>query len=131
MRGIIFLGTGLLLLGSALAQNNQPSHESYQYDSGKQVTVRGVVQEVRNYQCPVSGTVGTHITVKQDIGSIEVHLAPANFLKQYDIVINKGDQVEIQGAKIQFEGKTALIAKVVAEDNVKFAFRDSRGKPLW
>jgi DNA/RNA endonuclease YhcR with UshA esterase domain len=125
------LGIGLLLLGTALAQNNQPSHENYQYDAARQVIVRGTVQEVRNYQCPVSGTVGAHITLKQDFGSIEVHLAPATFLKQYEIEIKKGDQVEIQGVKIQFEGKPALLARVVADDNVMYQFRDSNGKPLW
>lgn len=133
MRGIIPIafGTGLLFLGTALAQNNQPLHENYQYEVSRQVNVRGIVQEVREYQCPVSDTVGTHITLKQDVGSIEVHLAPASFLKKYEIEIRKGDQVEIQGSKIIFEGKPALLAKVVADDNVTFAFRDSSGKPLW
>jgi DNA/RNA endonuclease YhcR with UshA esterase domain len=132
MRGIIrvILGTGLLLFGTALAQNNQPSAE-YKYDLSKQVTTRGTVQEVRNFQCPVSGTVGTHITLKQDLGTIEVHLGPATFLKNYDIEIKKGDQVEVLGAKITFEGKPALIAKVVSEDKITYAFRDSSGKPLW
>lgn len=133
MRGIIPIafGTGLLFLGTALAQNNRPLHENYQYEVSRQVNVRGIVQEVREYQCPVSGTVGTHITLKQDVGTIEVHLAPASFLKKYEIEIRKGDQVEIQGSKIIFEGKPALLAKVVADDNVTFAFRDSSGKPLW
>jgi DNA/RNA endonuclease YhcR with UshA esterase domain len=132
MRGIIriILGGGLLLLGTALAQTNQPSAE-YKYDLSKQVTTRGTVQEVRNYQCPVSGTVGTHITLKQDAGTIEVHLAPATFLNKYEIEIKKGDQVEVLGARITFEGKPALIARVVSEDKITYAFRDSSGKPLW
>jgi|SRR5579864_794518 len=132
MRGMIrfVLGSGLMLLGTVLAQQNA-AHGNYTYDSAKQVKVTGTVQEVRNYQCPVSGTVGAHITIKQGGETIEVHLAPATFLKQYDIVIKQGDVVEIQGSKILFEGKPSLIAKLVIDDQVTYAFRDASGKPLW
>lgn len=136
MRGIrVILGTGLLLLAGrlpgVLAQDTTvPSHE-YKYDTAKEVNVDGIVEEVRDYRCPVSGTVGSHITVKQGAGSIEVHLAPATFMKKYEILINKGDRVLIQGSKIIFEGKPALLAKTVAVDITTYAFRDSEGKPLW
>lgn len=132
MRGIIryMLASGLLLLGTLAAQQNA-SHENYAYDNAKQVTISGTVQEVRNYQCPVTGTVGTHITMKQGGETMEVHLAPATFLKQYDIVIKQGDTVHIQGSRILFEGKPSLIAKIVVDDEVTYAFRDGSGKPLW
>jgi DNA/RNA endonuclease YhcR with UshA esterase domain len=136
MRGIrVILGAGLLLLAGrlpgVLAQDKvAPSHE-YKYDTAKQLVVEGVVEEVKDYQCPVTGTVGSHITVKQASGVIEVHLAPATFMKKYEIVINKGDRVAVQGAKIVFEGKPALLAKTVAVDTTTYAFRGPEGKPLW
>jgi DNA/RNA endonuclease YhcR with UshA esterase domain len=134
--GIRFaLASGLLLLAAGtsvvVAQDKPAPHESYQYDTAKQQTVTGTVEAVNDYKCPVSGTVGTHITVKTSAGIMEVHLAPAKFVKDYDIVIHKGDQVEIQGAKIIFEGKPSMIAKTVAVDRTTFAFRDNSGKPLW
>jgi DNA/RNA endonuclease YhcR with UshA esterase domain len=64
-------------------------------------------------------------------GTIEIHLAPATFMKQYEMVINKGDNIEIQGSKILFEGKPALLAKTVAIDRTTYTFRDAAGKPLW
>ena len=124
---------GLLLIAGtsvAVAQTAAP-HESYQYDTAQQQTVTGIVEAVTQYRCPVSGTVGTHITVKLTTGTIEVHLAPAKFLKDYEILINKGDEVEIRGAKIIFEGKPSLIAKTVTVDRTTFQFRDNNGKPLW
>jgi DNA/RNA endonuclease YhcR with UshA esterase domain len=141
MKGIRFilgfmLAIGLLLLAgrppvSILAQEpSAPSHE-FKYDAAKQVVVEGFVEEVKEYRCPVSGTVGAHITVKQSFGSIEIHLAPVTFMKKYEIAINKGDRVAIQGSKILFEGKPALIAKTVADDSTTYAFRDSDGRPLW
>lgn len=135
MGGIrLILGTGLLLMscGISLAQDKtSPAKETYPYQAANQFKVEGVVQEVREYQCPVTGTVGTHLILKYSGGIIEAHLAPATFLKKYEIVINKGDQVEIQGARILYEGKPALLARTVAVDRVTFAFRDSSGKPLW
>jgi len=137
MKGILAIfGLCLLILlagGTFLAGQDKTlaSHEMFPYDSGKQVVISGVVQEVKAYKCPVTGTVGAHITVATGASTIEVHLAPVSFLKQYEIVINKGDKVEIQGAKIQFENKPSLLAKLVAIDQTTYAFRDPAGKPLW
>ncbi|HEY6274543.1 MAG TPA: hypothetical protein VIX19_21365 [Terriglobales bacterium] len=64
------------------------------------VTV-GVVKE---YQCPVNGTVGTHITVMLATASSKTIWLLSSSSKEYDIVIIKGDHVEIQGAKITFKG---------------------------
>ncbi len=80
--------------------------------------------ETRDFQCPVSGTVGSHITVKNEDGDIEVHLAPASFMKQYEINIRKDDSVTIVGSRITFEGKTALIAQSVAIGRDTYNFRD-------
>lgn len=130
----VILGAGLLLLAgrlSVLAQDKvAPSHD-YKYDTAKQLVVEGVVEEVKDYQCPISGTVGSHLTVRQAGAIIEVHLAPATFMKKYEIVINKGDKVAIQGSKILFEGKPALLAKTVSIDTTTYAFRSADGKPLW
>jgi DNA/RNA endonuclease YhcR with UshA esterase domain len=113
------------------AQDKTAPQESYRYDIASQTKVTGVVEAVSDYKCPVSGTVGAHITVKTATSTIEVHLAPAKFVKDYDLVIHKGDQVEIQGAKIMFEGRPSLIAKTVVVDRTTFSYRDNNGKPLW
>jgi DNA/RNA endonuclease YhcR with UshA esterase domain len=136
MRGLrVIMGTGLLLLAGrvpgVLAQNKVSPLQEFRYDTAKQLVVEGIVEELKDYQCPVTGTVGAHITLRQAGGVIEVHLAPATFMKKYEIVINKGDKVSIQGAKIVFEGKPALLAKTVAVDTTTYVFRSSDGKPLW
>jgi hypothetical protein len=138
MRAIrVVLGAWLLLLLVAAfplavaADKNPSAHEMYPYDMAQQRIISGTVIDVQEYQCPVSGTVGTHITVKRQGETIEVHLAPAKFLKQYEIVINKGDSVEIQGANVTVDGKPGLLAKVIADGVVTYAFRDAKGKPLW
>jgi hypothetical protein len=125
----------LLLSGAAITlvsqEKSSPTHANYTYAPTSEQTMRGWVVETRDFQCPVTGTVGSHITVKNETGSIEVHLAPASFMKQYEINIRKGDNVTVVGSKIMFEGKGALIAKSVAIGNETYNFRDQSGRPLW
>ena len=132
----ILLGIfALLLSGAALTlvsqEKSSPTHVSYTYAPTSEQTTRGWVVETKDFQCPVTGTVGSHITVKNETGSIEVHLAPASFMKQYEITIRKGDNVTVVGSRITYEGKSALIAKSVAIGNETYIFRDPSGKPLW
>jgi len=129
----LLLATLLLGLGLSLCVEDKftSPHQSYTYDSAQQVTVSGKVQDVKEYQCRVSGTGGAHIVVKAENGTFEVHLAPIRFMKDYEIAFRTGDEVKITGAKIMFEGKPALMAKTVVVGNNTFMFRDPDGKPLW
>lgn len=132
----VLLGVfALLLFGAAMnlisQEKSSPTHASYTYAPGSEQTMRGWVVETKDFQCPVTGTLGSHITVKNELSSIEVHLAPASFMKQYEISIRKGDNVTVVGSKIMFEGKSALIAKSVAIGNDTYNFRDQSGRPLW
>jgi DNA/RNA endonuclease YhcR with UshA esterase domain len=132
----ILLGVLVLLLsGAAITlvsqEKNSPKQVSYTYATTSEQTMHGLVVETRDFECPVTGTVGSHLTVKNETGSIEVHLAPASFMKQYEINIHKGDKVTVVGSKITYEGKSALIAKSVAIGNETYNFRDQSGKPLW
>jgi DNA/RNA endonuclease YhcR with UshA esterase domain len=124
---------GCLAATAQLQAKDKPaaSHEAYTYDETQQVTVSGKIQEVRDYECPITGTVGAHISVKAETGTIEVHLAPVTFLKDYDITLHAGDDVKVVGAKIVFQGKPALLAKTVAVGPATFTFREPSGKPLW
>ncbi len=136
MKGFPVIVATMLLgfLGAACVLQSQDKAKpgNYPYDVSKQVTFTGRIQEARDYQCPVSGTVGAHITVKGVAGdAMEVHLAPASYLKDYDISFRPGDEAKIVGVKIDFEGKPALLARTVTVDNATYTFRDEKGRPLW
>ena len=137
MKGMRFVLGALLLLLLAIAssmmsqEKNTPSQTSYKYDQASQQTLHGWVVAENDFQCPVSGAVGSHITVKTETGSVEVHLAPVKFMKQYEINIRKDDNVTVIGSRIMFDGKPALIAKSVAIGRETYNFRDDKGRPLW
>jgi hypothetical protein len=128
----LLLLMGLVGVSCVVSQEkNPPAQHNYAYDQATQQTLQGYVIETKDYNCPISGAVGSHISVKGEGETIEVHLAPASFVKQYEIMIRKGDRVTIVGSRIIFEGKPALIARSVSVGRDTFNFRDLKGRPLW
>lgn len=118
------------VFGPAFAQKSNGA--APKYNSATEVTVKGTVLEVRDRECPVSGGMGSHIVL--DLGNnhtIEVHLATTKFVKSYELIFNKGDQVEVTGSKVNFEGVDTILAREVKRGDDTFVFRDKEGKPVW
>jgi DNA/RNA endonuclease YhcR with UshA esterase domain len=102
------------------------------YDVATEATFKGVIDDVHDRQCPISGGMGAHFNLKLADGKIvEVHLATTKFVKNYEVVFNKGDAVEVIGSKVEFEGVDAIMAREVKRGNDDFLFRDPQGKPIW
>ena len=101
------------------------------YDLASELTVRGTVQEVQEFHCPVSGDLGTHLIVQTASGPIQVHVAPGRFLRGNGLSFAKGDQVEVVGSQFKYNGADTLIARKISRGNETFAFRKPSGKPVW
>jgi DNA/RNA endonuclease YhcR with UshA esterase domain len=102
------------------------------YDRSAEAVFKGTVEDVQDRQCPVTGGLGTHLTLRQPDGSVmEVHLALSRFVRQYELVFQKGDVVEITGVKVKFEGADTIFARKIKRRADEFLFRDTDGKPLW
>lgn len=102
------------------------------YDISNEVTIKGVVQEVKDFQCPVSGGMGAHLIVKTDKGLVTVHLALSKFLSEYGFNFAKGDEVVITGVKAKVgDDENSILARKIERGNQTFVFRDKEGKPLW
>jgi DNA/RNA endonuclease YhcR with UshA esterase domain len=110
----------------------KPSDAVPKYDVSSEAKFKGVIDEVKDRQCPISGGMGSHFMLKLPDGKIiEVHLATTKFVKNYELVFNKGDEVEVTGTKVEFEGADAILAREVKRGNDDFVFRDPHGKPVW
>jgi len=102
------------------------------YDPATETKFKGVVQEVTDRQCPVSGGMGSHVTLKLADGkTIEVHIATTKFVKSYDVTFNKGDELQVTGVKVNFEGVETIFAREITRGQDTFVFRDKEGKPVW
>jgi len=102
------------------------------YDPATEAVFKGTVQEVKDHECPVSGTVGSHVMLKLDeTKTIEVHLAPVKFVKMYELTFAPGDQLEVTGSKIMLDGVETIYAREVKRGNDTYTFRDKNGNPVW
>ena len=124
---ILVLALALATVAPVLAQ--KPAVPKY--DPKTEATFKGVIDDVHDRQCPISGGLGSHFNLKLADGKIvEVHLATTKFVKSYELVFNKGDEVEVIGSKVEFEGGDAILAREVKRGNDDFVFRDPQGKPI-
>ncbi len=122
----------LLAIAVLPAFANPQNGKGPPYDVTKEVTLKGVVTDVVDRTCPMSGGMGSHLMLKvADGSSIEVHLAPTKFVKSYELVFHKGDQIEVIGSKVNFEDKDTIFARQITRGNDSFIFRDEKGKPVW
>jgi len=130
MKPRFFLAVGILLAMSvawAQAPANAPK-----YDVANEVTIKGVIDEVKDFQCPVSGGMGAHLVVKTDKGLVTVHLALSKFMSEYGLSFAKGDEVVITGVRAKVgDDENAILARKIERGNQTFVFRDKEGKPLW
>jgi DNA/RNA endonuclease YhcR with UshA esterase domain len=129
-------GWGIRLLVLAIlalpATCSQATGNAPKYDKSTEVKVSGVVTDVKDYDCPISGTMGAHITIQPQQGpAIEVHVAATKYIKSYEMVFAKGDKVEVLGSKVEFNGADAIIAREILRGQDTFTFRDGNGKALW
>lgn len=111
------------------------------YDTKTETTLAGTVEEVKTMGGAMgrAGRVGaqgmrmqgTHLVVKTEKETIEVHLGPSAFLKEKNIEIAKGDAVEVVGSRVKFGESDALIAREIRRGETSWTLRDTNGRPLW
>ena len=128
---ILLVALGLAGNSRAAAQETDQKEAVPTYDIAKETSVKGVVEEVKDRNCPVSGTLGAHLMIKADGKVYEVHVAPTKFVKSYEVAFQKGDDIEIKGIKTTFQGVDAILAREIKRGNDDFVFRDPKGKPIW
>ena len=129
---VLILAWMAALTPSFASQAAAPRAGVPKYDPSTEAVFKGTVQEVRDRQCPVSGGIGSHVILKLENGTtIEVHLASKKFVDEYELVFNVGDQLEVTGSKVVFEGVETIFAREVKRGNDVYVFRDKDGKPVW
>jgi len=117
----------LAICVSAIYAEKKPAGPKY--DPATEVSIKGVIEEVKDFECPVSGGMGAHITLKGN--DLIFHLALTKFMKDYDFKFEKGEEVEIVGSKVMMDGKATILVRTVAGGQSNYTFRDSKGNPLW
>ena len=102
------------------------------YNPAAEAVYKGTIEDLRDRQCPVSGGVGSHIILKLAGGrAIEVHLAPAEFTRMVDMNVHQGEEIEVSGWQLEFEGIQTIFAREVKHGHETYVFRAKDGTPAW
>ncbi len=102
------------------------------YDRAAETTASGVVTEIQEFLCPCSGSnPGTHLLLQTAEGTVQVHVADAQYLRTRGVSFIKGDQVQVVGARVRHKGREVLLAREVLRGGQKTVLRDAQGQPLW
>jgi predicted PhzF superfamily epimerase YddE/YHI9 len=118
---IALFSTLVFSFAAAQTHNGGPK-----YDKSQEAKIKGVVDEMR--VLPEGGAV---MVVKTGDNTLLVRLAPDEFLKEMEISFQKGDNVEIIGAKLADAPAPEMLAREVTANNNTVVLRDDAGKPVW
>ena len=121
----------LLALPLASAQmGSGPGARARMYNPATETTVNGTVEEVK-IVAGRHGWHGTHLMLKTEDKTLDVHLGPESFLKEKGFNFAKGDQVEVIGSTTPYKGGEAMIAREVKKGGETLVMRDAQGIPQW
>jgi hypothetical protein len=124
---VLFIAAALVLTAPS-GWTQSASKTGPKYDAANEVKIKGVVEEVREIPGDLEGT---HLVVKTDTTTVLVYAAPGAFLKEIDTAFNKGDQVQVVGAKAPTAGQETIMAREITVGNNTFTLRDDKGVPVW
>lgn len=127
---------GLLGQGDVLAQAGQGQGRGggTPYDTKTEATFTGAVDAVENVTPPGKGRRnlgGTHIRLRTEKETVEVHLGPTAFLRDQQAEIAKGDAVDILGSRVVVDGESVVLAREIKKGGRTWMLRDASGRPAW
>jgi len=74
---------------------------------------------------------GVYVTVKGKDGSLEIYLAPADFVKLFDVKLKVGSEVAATVSKVKLGDKDIALARLFEIGKVDLILRDPKGIPQW
>ena len=134
----ILAAAALLVIGAAslvVAQTGTGRQASPMYDVKTETTIKGTVERVETVTGPGGqgrrALGGTHLTVKTEKETLEVHVGPTAYLTEKGITLVKGDTLEILGSRVSIDQEPVVIARQIKKGDNTWTLRDATGRPLW
>jgi hypothetical protein len=124
----------VLVLGTILARpatGDDRLKQEPKYDTTTVIDFGAVVVEVQEVQKD-NPLRGVNLVVRSDSdATFNIYVAPAEYVKSFEITFRKGDNVHIIGSKIKFNGETVVLGREVRKDSATLYLRGRGGEPHW
>jgi len=135
---MIAVGSMLAILPfTAMAQRgsgNWCSNNSYSrlFNASTIEELNGSVVSIEKITPEQGMSTGIHLLVKTKKNeTISVHLGPAWYLDNQDILFVTGDVIKVKGSRITYQNAPAIIAMTVDKGGQVLMLRDKKGNPNW
>jgi len=79
-------------------------HGMPRYNTATEVILRGTITKIET-QMGRMGWNGTHLVVAFDAETLTVYVGPSKYLEQQGFSFAAGEQIEVTGSRIRFEGR--------------------------
>ena len=130
-RTLLLLAGFSLLAFAQLGGGRGQGRNVPRYDQSTEATFKGTVERVEEVDHPGFRDKGLHAMLKTDQGMFDVHIGPASFAAKEQLMIVKGDDLEVVGSKVKINGSDAIIARTVKKGDKTTTLRTPKGIPLW
>jgi hypothetical protein len=100
------------------------------YDPKNETTISGTVDDIQTYAGRRRGT-GTHLILKTDSGTSDVHVGPTAYIEKQQFSFSKGDHIEVLGSQVKVGSKEVFLAREITKEGKKLVLRDPSGVPAW
>ena len=132
MKTAQFIMGGSVLVLAVLLLTTTNRQAIATYNIAFEVGVRGVIQDVQEFRCPVCRDDGAHLKLSTQQGeTILVHVAPSRYVHGNNIGFAVGESVEVVGVVVNNVGYPTMVARKISRGGETFVFRTTAGEPLW
>ncbi len=138
MKRAALVFTGLLATAPLLAQEPPPpppadgsQQRGPRYDASKEIKLTGTIEEVKEMTFGPSGRSATGIVLKTEKETLEIRLAPVEFLAEQKLTLAKGDKVEVTGAKMTFREREVFRVREIKKGDQVVTLLDKDGRPTY
>jgi hypothetical protein len=128
-RATLIVASNLLLVIALQASDTQSSEGGkgfgLAYDSAKEITVEGSIEEVVTHPAPGSA-VGIHLLVSSDGNVLDAHLGPFLSAENREALVT-GQPVRIIGVSEKADGQNLFLARLLIIGERQVTIRNERG----
>ena len=125
LRKMLFVLFVVLAVPAAFAQKV----DSPKYDAAKEVKIKGTIEDIQEVEMGKEKHI--LLILKAADQSYDVCVCPPAFLKEFEMTFEKGQELNVVGAKATVGDKPVILAREVVRGNNTLTLRDKQGGPVW
>jgi sporulation protein YlmC with PRC-barrel domain len=102
------------------------------FQQGEQVEIRGTISNITQGEVIPGSAQAVVVTIRDQQGEEHnVKLGPSWFLQRQDMTLRTGEEIAIEGRKIDMDGQQVILAQSARTTQAGLWLRDEQGRPRW